>query len=161
MVRRVLPAAVALCAALACNRNTQPVPVPTPIATPTITDTYTGTLSPLGSNLHFFQVQQDSQVVVTLTQLVTVAVAADPTADPPILPIPATPVAAPVTITVGQQALTTLGVTCSSLKTVVQPAGSSPQLTGQALKGTYCVSITDADAVLPRPTSYAVTVAHS
>lgn len=152
---------VALAGVLACSKSTEPVPVPTPIATPTVTENYTGTLSPLGSNLHFFQVQQDSQVLVTLTQLVAEAVAADASADPPVLAIPARPITDALTITVGQQALTTLGVTCSSLKSVVAPVGTAPQLTGQALKGTYCVSITDTNAVLPRATTYAISVAHS
>lgn len=158
---RVIPVVIALAAAVGCSKGTEPVPVPTPIATPIVIENYSGTLSPLGSNLHFFQVQADSQVIVTLTQLVTVPVAADPAADPPVLPIPATPVSGSVTITVGQQALSTLGVTCSSLKSVVAPAGTAPQLTGQALKGTYCVSVTDTDAALPRATSYAISVAHS
>jgi hypothetical protein len=160
-MHRVFPILIALGAVLACDKTTEPVPVPTPIATPTISESYTGTLSPSGSNLHFFQVQQDSQVLVTLTQLVTVPVTADPAADPPVLPIPATPITGSVTLNVGQQALTTLGVTCSNLKSVVAPAAATPQLTGQALKGTYCVSITDTNAVLPRPTTYAITVAHS
>jgi len=160
-MRRLIPIVAALAAAWACSKNTEPVPVPTPIATPTVTDTYVGTLTPLGSNLHFLQVQQDSQVFVTLTQLVTVPVAADPAANPPVLPIPAMPVTGAVTITFGQQALTTLGVTCASLKSVVQSAGAAPQLSGQALKGTYCVSVTDADATLPRATSYTISVKHS
>jgi hypothetical protein len=160
-MKRVIPVLAAIGGLLACNKGTEPVPVPTPIATPTITESYTGTLSPLGSNLHFFQVQQDSQVLVTLTQLVTVPVAADPSADPPVVAIPAMPITDPVTITVGQQALSTLGVTCASLKSVLKPVDTSPQLTGQALKGTYCVSITDTNGVLPRATTYAISVAHS
>ncbi len=160
-MRRLVPLVAALAAAWACSKNTEPVPVPTPIATPTITDTYVGTLSPLGSNLHFLQIQQDSQVFVTLTQLVTVPVTGDPSASPPVLPSPAMPVTAPVTITFGQQALTTLGVTCASLKSVVSSAGPDAQLSGQALKVTYCVSITDTEGVLPRSASYSISVAHS
>jgi hypothetical protein len=74
---------------------------------------------------------------------------------------PATPVTGAVKLTVGQQALSTIGVTCSSLKSVVTPVAPTPQLTGQALKGTYCVSITDTQDVLPRPTTYTISVAHS
>jgi hypothetical protein len=66
-----------------------------------------------------------------------------------------------MTLTVGQPTLTTLGVQCSSLKTVTASAGTTPQLTGQALAGTFCVSITDANGELPRASSYAITVAHS
>jgi hypothetical protein len=145
----------------ACDRDTSPVPVPSPVAPPTTTEIYTGTLSPKGTNLHFFQVQETSQILVTLTQLVTVAVAGDPAANPPVPAVPATPITAAVKLTVGQQALTTLGVTCSSLKSVQTSVASTPQLTGQALKGTYCVSITDTQDVLPRPTTYTISVAHS
>jgi hypothetical protein len=148
-------------AVTACDKNSAPVPVPMPIATPTINENYTGTLSPSGSNLHFFQVQQASQVLVTLTQLVTVPVAANPAANPPVVAIPATPLTVPLEIHVGQQILTTIGVQCSKLKSVMAPAGSSPQLTGQAITGTYCVAISDPNNVLPRASMYAITVAHS
>jgi len=153
--------AAAAIAAPACDRNTAPVPVPTPVAKPTTTENYTGTLSVSGSNLHFFLVQQNSEVHVTLTQLTAVAVDANPGADPPVAAAPATPLTTPLRITVGQQVLTTLGVQCSSLKSVVAAAGSAEQLTGQALSGTYCVSVADTSGALPRSATYAITVAHS
>jgi len=158
---RLVPLFVVLVALAACDRNTTPVPVPGPVAPATTTETYTGTLSPAGTNLHFFQVQETGQVLVTLTQLVTVPVAGDPAAHPPVVAVPATPVTGAVKLTVGQQALSTIGVTCSSLKSVVASVAPTPQLTGQALKGTYCVSITDTQDVLPRPTTYTISVAHS
>jgi len=158
---RLVPLSVVLVVLAACDRNTTPVPVPGPVAPATTTETYTGTLSPKGTNLHFFQVQQNGQVLVTLAQLVTVPVAGDPSANPPVPAVPATPIAGAVKLTVGQQALTTIGVTCSSLKSVVASVAPTPQLTGQALKGTYCVSITDTQDVLPRPTTYTISVAHS
>jgi hypothetical protein len=150
----------------ACDKNTEPVPIPTPVSPATLTENYTGTLAPGGSNLHFFQIQQSanvqvSEVFITLSQLTAVAVTADPTADPPVAAAPATPVSAPITITIGQGAVTTLGVQCASLKTVVAPPGTTAQLTGQAIPGSYCVSITDTDVVLPRAATYAITVAHS
>jgi len=148
---RLAALSVVLVTLAACDRNTTPVPVPGPVAPATTTETYTGTLSPNGTNLHFFQVQENGQVLVTLTQLVTVPAEGEP----------ATPVAGAVKLTVGQQALTTIGVTCSSLKSVVASVAPTPQLTGQALKGTYCVSITDTGDVLPRPTTYTISVAHS
>jgi len=163
-MRRVIPwvvAAVVAVAGSACDKNTEPVPVPTPIAQPTITENYSGTLSPAGTNLHFFQVQVPSEVRVTLTQLTAVAVDADPSADPPVAAAPATPLTTPLIISVGQQAITTIGVTCAPLKSVEAPAGSTPQLTGQALTGTYCVSIFDSTAGLPRAATYAITVGHS
>ena len=161
-MRRFLPLALA-CAvgAAACDKNTEPVPVPTPIATPTITENYSGTLNINGSNLHSFEVKENSQVLVTLTSVATVAVDADPTTDPPIVASPAAPFTQPLTLRVGQPTLTTLGVQCSNLKSVDAAAGAAPQLTGQALQGTFCVSISDPNAILPRAVSYAITVSHS
>lgn len=150
----------------ACDKNTDPVPIPTPVSPPTLTDNYSGTLSPGGTNLHFFQIQQStsvqvSEVRVTLSQLTAVAVTADPTANPPVAAAPATPVNAPIAITIGQGAVTTLGVQCASFKTVVAAPGATAQLTGQAIPGSYCVSITDTDNVLPRASTYAISIAHS
>jgi len=153
--------AACLLAASACNRNTTPVPVPTPIGQPTTTDHFTGTLKVLGSNLHSFKVTDPSFVNVTLTSLNTVAVAADPTANPPIVASPSVPVTYPLVLTVGQPTLTTLGVQCSSLLSVVAQPGTSPQLQGQALGGTYCVSISDPNNVLPGPVTYTIDVGHS
>src|SRR3954467_14589951 len=82
LVPRVM---VATMMVAACSKATEPVPVPTPIATPTITDSYTGTLFINGSNLHSFEVKENSQVLVTLTSVVTVPIDADPTADPPVV----------------------------------------------------------------------------
>jgi hypothetical protein len=148
-------------AASACSGNTTPVPISTPIAAPTTTENYSGTLNVAGSNLHSFQVTNASEVDVTLLSLTTVAVVADPTANPPVVGVPAVPVTVPLTLTVGQPTLTTLGVQCSNLKSVSATSGPSPQLTGQALGGTYCVSISDPTSALPSAVKYAITVAHS
>jgi hypothetical protein len=150
-----------LAAASACGGNTTPVPISTPIGPPTITENYTGTLNIAGSNLHSFQVTNASEVDVTLVSLMTVAVVADPTATPPVVGVLAVPVTIPLTLTVGQPTLTTLGVQCSNLKSVSATAGSTPQLTGQALGGTYCVSISDPTSVLTSPVTYAIRVGHS
>jgi len=147
--------------AAACNRSTEPTPVTIPVAPATVVENYSGTLFQAGSNLHTFAVIQTGEMKVTLTSIATVPVDADPNADPPVAASPSTPVTAPMTITVGQPTLTTLGVQCSNLKSVVAPAGSSPQLTGQALLGTFCVSISDPNAELPRASNYAITVIHS
>jgi hypothetical protein len=148
-------------AAAACDKNTAPVPVPTPIATPTVTENYSGTLFVSGSNLHTFEIKESSQVLVTLTSVATVPVEADPSADPPIAASPATPVTTPLLLHVGQPTLTTLGVQCSLIKSVDATAGPTPQLTGQALTGTFCIAISDTNRALPRAVTYAITVAHS
>jgi hypothetical protein len=151
----------ALAAAVACKRDTTPVPVPSPVAPASITENYTGTLFVLGSNLHSFQVKILGEVDVTLTSVITVPVDADPTATPPVIAVPATPLTVPLTLTVGQPTLTTIGVQCSDLKQVVTAPGSKPQLTGQALAGSYCVSISDPENSLPSAVTYTITVNHS
>jgi hypothetical protein len=137
------------------------VGLPLPVAPATIIETYSGTLFAAGSNLHTFAVTQSGEMKVTLTAISTVPVDADPNANPPVAAIPAAPVTAPLLLTVGQPTLTTLGVQCSTLKAVTATAGATPQLTGQALGGTFCISISDPGADLPRASSYAITVAHS
>jgi hypothetical protein len=161
-MRSLVPclAAAALVAA-ACDKTGPPVPVPITIATPTITETFTGTLATLGSNLHNFQVTQPSEIDVTLTTETTVANPGDPTTDPPTPAVPAVPVAYPVNVRVGQPVISTLIVTCSSLKAIDTTAGSAPQLTGQALAGTFCVSVSDPTGALPQSITYVVTVRHS
>jgi hypothetical protein len=161
-MRQVVPGILAVAiVASACDKNGPAVPVPITVASPSSVETFTGTLQVAGANLHNFQVSQPGEVDVTLTTETTVAVAADPTASPPVLAVPAAPVAYPLTVRVGQPAISTLGVTCSNLKAVETAAGGTPQLTGQALAGTFCVSVSDPNAALPQAVSYVITVAHS
>ncbi len=160
MFRRSFLTLAAVLAA-ACNKDVSPVPVPTPIAQPSITENYSGTLFVLGSNLHSFAVKLPSEVDVTLTAVATVPVTADPTADPPVVGVPSVPLTVPLTLRVGQPTLTTIGVQCSDLMSISTSPGTTPQLKGQALAGTYCVSISDPDDVLPSAVSYAITVSHS
>jgi hypothetical protein len=154
-------ALVVALAGAACEQTGQPVPVTMPVASPTVTETFSGTLAAQGSNLHNFQITKNGEIDVTLTTVTTVPVQADPNAVPPVDAVPAVPVTYPVTIRVGQPTITTLGVTCSSLKAVVASAGAAPQLTGQALTGTFCVSISDPNGTLPQSIAYVVVVAHS
>ena len=161
MSRRLPLTLAALLTATACNKDVSPAPVPTPIAPPSITENYSGTLFVLGSNLHSFAVKLPSEVDVTLTAVATVPVADDPTADPPVVGVPSVPLTVPLTLRVGQPTLTTIGVQCSDLMSVSTAPGTTPQLKGQALVGTYCVSISDPQDVLPSAVSYAITVSHS
>jgi hypothetical protein len=126
-----------------------------------VTETFPGTISAQGTSQHFFKVNQDSEIDVTLTRVTTVAVQADPNANPPVVGVPAMPVSYSLTVRIGQQAISTLGVTCSDLKSVLTPAGATPQIRGQALAGTFCVAVSDPNGTLPQPVSYVVTVAHS
>jgi hypothetical protein len=169
MMRRYVPLILVVAVVSGCNRNTTPTPIPSTVVPPTIADSFSGTLKQQGSNLHSFQVcpncvvshlQETTEVDVTLTSIMTVAVPADPNADPPVVGVPAVPVTVPLTIRVGQPTLTTLGVQCSNLMSIVAPAGALPQLKGQALNGAYCVSLSDPDGVLTSAVTYTITVAH-
>jgi hypothetical protein len=162
-MRRVFPLILACAVAAAgCEKTGVPVPSPIPIAPPTIVEpAFTGTLLQLGSNLHEFAVATNGEVDVTLLAVTTVPVPDDPTANPPVVGAPATPLTTPLTLAVGQPSITTLGVTCLPFKAVVTAPAVAPQLTGQALKGTFCISISDPSGVLPGPVNYTITVAHS
>jgi hypothetical protein len=160
-MRRVLPLLMLSLAVAACDGNTEPVPVPTPIAEPSIVDTFSGVVSPQGNFQYQFKVNVDSQVLITLTSMTSVAVNADPNATPPIAAKPSAPVSYPLSIRIGQSSLTTLGLTCTNMKQVKTAAGAAPQLTGQALAGTFCVDVSDPDATLPEPVNITVTIAHS
>ncbi len=133
----------------------------TPIASPTMTETFMGTLAASGNSQHFFKVSQDSEIDVTLTTVTTVAIQADPNATPPIVAVPSTPVAYPLSVRIGQQTISAIGVTCSNLKSVITPATAKPQIQGRALAGTFCVAVADPDGMLPQTVNYVVTVAHS
>jgi len=148
--------------ATGCEKTGAPTPVPSPVAAPTVVEMpYTGTLLPSGSNLHEFAVQANGEVDVTLTSVTTVPVPDDPTANPPVVGTPAAQVTTPLTLAVGTPSITTLGVTCLPYKLVVTAPSVAPQLTGQALKGTYCISLSDPSGALAGSVNYTITVAHS
>jgi hypothetical protein len=154
-------------AAAACDKNSQPVPVPSPVSKPTTTETFSGTIPQGGSFQYQFKVAVDGEVHVTLTAENSVAVDANPDATPPIVAKPSAPVTYPLNVRIGQSSLTTLGLTCTNLKSVTTTAGNTPQLTGQALAGTFCVDVSDplmSDLItpaLPEAITITVTIAHS
>ena len=155
-----LVGAATLALGAACGQSGAPVPIPSPVSKPTVTDTATGTLHVSGNNYFQFQVTNPGEVDVTLTALTTVPVDADPNADPPVVGAPAVPVSFPITLIVGQPALTTLGVSCSDIKSATATPATTPQLTGQALAGNFCVLIADPNGQLPEAVVYTVLVAH-
>jgi hypothetical protein len=161
-MRKGLFVAVACAAAMAaCDKNTQPVPIPSPVAKPTTTETFSGTIPQGGSFQYQFKVAVDGEVHVTLKAESSVAVDANPDVDPPIAAKPAVPVTYPLSMRIGQSSLTTLGLTCTNLKSVTTSAGTTAQLTGQALAGTFCVDVSDAlllDPTLALPEAVIVTV---
>ena len=74
---------------------------------------------------------------------------------------PSVPVNYPLSIQVGTTTISTIGIACTNLKQVTTTAGTTAQLTGQALAGTYCVDISDPNATLPEGVTINVTIAHS
>src|SRR5262249_50042115 len=127
-MRRVVVLAAMALAAASCSKNSEPVPVPTPIAEPTMVDTFTGVVFQSGNFQYQFKVNVDSKVLITLKSVTTVAVDADPNADPPVAGKPSVPVSYPLNVRIGQSSLTTLGLTCTNLKETTTAAGSDPQL---------------------------------
>jgi|SRR5947209_196599 len=161
-MRRVsVVALIGLVATAACSKQTDPVPVPSPVSKPTAEETFNGTIQQAGSFQYQFKVSEDGEVYVTLKAETSVAVDADPAADPPVVGKPAVPVTYPLNVRIGQSTLTTLGLQCTNLKQVTTPPSGTPQLTGQALAGTFCVDVSDATATLPEPVTITVTIAHS
>ena len=151
---------IALAGFIACNRSTEPTPVEAPVAPPTQSDSFSGVIFQNGNFQYQFKVSVSGQVLITLRSVATVAVDADPNAVPPVVAKPSVPVTYPLNVRIGQSTLTTLGLACTNLKDVTTPAGTTPQLTGQALFGTFCVNVSDKDGTLPEPVNFTVNIAH-
>lgn len=118
-------------AAAACGSST---PVTAPATT---TETFTGTVQVGGADSHTFTVASFGQVDITLT-------AAGP----------------PATIMMGLAVGTPSGGTCTLTTTPVSTsAGTTPQFSGTANAGSYCVQVFDIGNQLAAIT-YTVTVAH-
>jgi hypothetical protein len=157
------PAILAAMAAAGCAQNAEaPTPIAIPLATASVIDNFAGTLKVGGSNYHQFNVPQNGAVAITLT---TTSYAPLTDADgntsenPRTDPIPA------LTIVVGTPAATVVGLQCSPIafngaaQFVATTPGTTPQLTGNALTGNYCISVSDPNSALLDPILYKVTVA--
>jgi len=121
----------ALATAAACGSST---PVTAPAS---MTDTFSGTVAVQGADSHNFTVASFGEVDITLT-------AAGP----------------PPTITMGLGVGTPSGDTCVlTTNPISTPAGTTPQFSGTASAGTYCVQVSDVGNQLG-PVTYTVTVAH-
>jgi hypothetical protein len=136
----VLLAAVLASACSTADTATSSVPTqPTTFAPPSVVETFSGTLSLLGVDTHPFQVSTAGEVDITLTSL-----------DPP--------TNAAVTLAIGLPSSSLVGQ-CATVQSKVVTPGTAPQITGHALAGNFCVSVTDPGS-LTDVTTYAVTVAH-
>jgi hypothetical protein len=156
------PAVLVALAMAGCAQSTQaPTPLPIPLAPATVPDNFSGTLKVAGSNYHQFNVPQNGVVAITLTSASYAPLTdadGNTSANPRTDPIPA------LTILVGTPAATTIGLQCSPIafngaaQFVVTTPGTTPQLSGNALAGNYCISVSDASAALLDPVLYKVTV---
>lgn len=114
---------------------------PTSFAPPTVTETFTGNLTTSGTDSHPFNVPVPGEVDVTLTTL---------------NPQPAP--AVPLTLAIGLPSTTVVGQ-CATIQSVSTTPGPTPQITGHALAGNFCVSVTDTGN-LSASVAYTVVVAH-
>jgi len=123
------------------NTSTTAPTQPTSFARPAVTDTFTGTLATSGTDSHPFNVPVPGEVDVTLTAL-------NPQPTP----------AVPLTLAIGLPSTTVVGQ-CATIQSVSTTPGPTPQITGHALAGNFCVSVTDTGN-LTGSVTYTVVVAH-
>jgi hypothetical protein len=123
---------------VACSSSTTSPTVPT-LTPPTITQTFNGTLAVQGESSNNFTVGSAGEVRITLTSV-----------GPP-----------PIAIGVGLGSPS--GLTCvlsfGSGAALTTLPGTTPQITGTALAGTFCVEVYDVGN-LTAATNYSVTVFH-
>ncbi|HZR22759.1 MAG TPA: hypothetical protein VFA59_04170 [Vicinamibacterales bacterium] len=141
-----VPALLAACVlAAGCSSTDSATAVPTQptsFADPTTVDTFTGTLTIAGTDSHPFAVPVAGVVNITLTSM-------DPAIDS----------TTPVVLAIGLPSQSVVGQ-CATIQSVSVIPGTTPQITGHALSGTFCVSVSDPNVVLTASEAYTVTVAH-
>src|SRR5262245_15532423 len=143
-MRKWLPALVAasaLASGCASTDSASTVPTqPSSFAPPTVIETFTGTLTLFGTDSHPFEVPVAGEVDVTCK-------ATDPV------------LTTPITLSIGLPSSTVVGQ-CATISSVSATASATPQITGHALAGKFCVSVADAAGALTDSVSYTVVVAH-
>lgn len=125
-------------AMIACSGSTGTPTVPT-LTPPTINQNFTGSLAVQGVSTNNFTVTAAGQVEITLTSV-----------GPP-------PVA--VGLALGSPSGLTCVLSFGSGAALTTLPGPSPQITGTALAGTFCVEVYDVGN-LTGTTNYSVTVLH-
>src|SRR5262245_38884907 len=124
-----LAVACALASGCSSTDSTSTVPTqPSSFAPPTVTETFTGTLTLFGTDSHPFEVPVPGEVDVTLKST-------DPV------------VTTPITLSIGLPSSTVVGQ-CATISSVSATASNAPQITGHALAGKFCVSLSDAAGAL-------------
>lgn len=148
-MRRLFPALAVSVVAAACSGDlAATVPTqPTSFAPPTVVETFTGSLATFGTASHPFSVPVPGEVDVTLTKIEPATEgSAAPAADTALV------------LAIGLPSTTTIGQ-CATLQSVSAIPGSTPQIKGNALSGTLCVSVSD-PGKLQDAITYTVIVAH-
>jgi hypothetical protein len=131
---------VAICVlAAACDEGDPGIVQPT-VHPATVTDTFTGNVALQAADSHAFVITLSGKIAITLTA-----------------------VGPPSTAEVGVGIGIPTGLACSLVlgdgTRVTTTAGSTPQISGTVLPGTFCVVVYDA-GTLTEPVDYTVTVAH-
>ena len=126
----------------ACDSSSSDQTLTAPTAPPDKTDTFTGTLEVGGTHDHTFTVTKTGEVDITLTSISGAGV--------------------PSTVFVGLFVGTPSGDVCTLIQGFggsVQANLTTPQITGNANAGSFCVEIKDVGN-LAASVDYSITVAH-
>ena len=106
----------------------------------TVTDTFSGNVAPNAADSHAFVITLTGKVAITLTAV-------------------GPPSTAELSMGLGIPVGLTCSLTLGDGTTVTTTAGSTPQINGTILPGTFCVVVYDIGK-LTDPVDYTVTVAH-
>jgi hypothetical protein len=131
---------VALCMlATACGEGDPGVLQPT-VNPATITDTFSGNVAPNAADSHAFVIALSGKIAITLTSV-------------------GPPSTAEVSVGIGIPTGLACSLTLGDGTTATTTAGSTPQISGTVLPGTFCVVVFDLGK-LTEAVDYTVTVAH-
>jgi hypothetical protein len=130
----------------ACGDEGDPGIVQPDVNPATVTETFTGTLSVQNVSSHSFIISRSGRITITLT-----AVTPPPTSEGPSSP--------EVGIGIGIPSGLTCALNLGNGTTATVTAGSTPQISGIVIPGTFCVAVYDVGN-LTETVDYAVAVAH-
>jgi hypothetical protein len=130
----------------ACGDEGDPGIVQPDVNPATVTETFTGTLSVQNVSSHSFIISRSGRITITLT-----AVTPPPTSEGPSSP--------EVGIGIGIPSGLTCALNLGNGTTATVTAGSTPQISGIVIPGTFCVAVYDVGN-LTETVDYTVAVAH-
>ena len=141
LVNCVIAVGVALMLPGCDSGDTGPGLVPTIVTPPAKTETFTGTVNVGSSDVHAFNASAGGEIDITLTA-----------AGPPSTIVMGLGFGSPSLLTAGTCSLFSNGA-------INTAAGATPQLTGTAPSGSYCVAVFDVGNQTA-PINYTLTVVH-